>query len=206
MTGGGQQKQQPIRHCITCRGFGHTSTFYPTKRTTTAAAFIMVIDEDDTPQKYMCSFIDMSENRCIPPPNFNTTPEYWMEGPMEIVDEASMTLLDVKTVDFPLLNNILHPSTKLEVILTASTTTVTKDIITEEIQPPSFTIVDAKVADELTSPVWTVTTTNNNREMMTIIDLGVVKVVVTRRTIEAAGFNWEPGSDVKFIKDDGSLY
>ena len=202
-TGGSQQKHQPIQRCITCRGFGHTSTVCPTKRTATAAAFNMEIDEDDAPQKYTFSFMGMSENRCIPPPNFNTTPEYRTEGPIEIVDEANTTLLDDKTVDFPLLNNILHPRIEPEVIVTA---TATNDIITEEIQPPSFTITDGRVADEPTGPVWTVTTTNNNREMMTIIDSGAVKAVVTRRTIEAARFDWEPGSDVKFIKADGTSY
>jgi hypothetical protein len=163
----------------------------------------MDIEEDDMPQKYTFSFMGMSENRCIPPPNFNTMPEYRVEGAIEIIDETSTTLLDDKTVDFPLLNNILHPSTEPEVIVT---TTVMKDMVAEQIQAPSFIIADAKVADEPTGPVWTVTTTGNNREMMTIIDSGAVKAVVTRRTIEAAGFAWQPGSDVKFVKADGTSY
>ena len=74
------------------------------------------------------------------------------------------------------------------------------------IEQPTFILSTTKVAEEPTGPVWTVTKTMTGKEMMTIIDSGAVKAAVTRKTVEASSSTWTEGSDVKFIKADGTTY
>ena len=114
------------------------------------------------------------------------------------VDEGASLLFAGETIDVELFQNLTQPIRRDEVIEMGE--------LEAQDQLPTFTLSTAKVADEPTGPVWTVTKTMMGNDMMTIIDSGAVKAAVTRRTVEASNSVWTEGSDVKFIKADGTTY
>jgi hypothetical protein len=114
------------------------------------------------------------------------------------VDEGTSLLFAGETIDVELFQNLIQPVARNEVIKTAE--------LEAQMRQPTFTLSTTKVAEESTGPVWTVTKTLSGKEMMTIIDSGAIKAAVTRRTVEASSSTWTEGSDVKFIKADGTTY
>ena len=188
-----QQPQQQIQRCTTYKGFGHASAVCPSKRTQ-ATTGINYDDMDDSEHRYVYTYMGMRENRAIPPPSTRIGHMTFMDD----VDEGASLLFAGETIDMELFQNLTQPVARNEVIATGE--------LEAQVQKLTFTLSTTRVAEEPTGPVWTVTKTTSEKEMMTIIDSGAVKAVVTRKIVEASSCMWTEGSDVKFIKADGTTY
>jgi hypothetical protein len=199
----GSQPRQPqrIQRCKNCSGFGHSSERCSSSRnppssngiTTTAATRLDETDEQYQDENtgpgngtyvntYMGSFVNESDRSpvaCLAEP---------VPGGVELVDE--FTLKDH--------NNSRVPLTTLSMI--NEVLSVTKD------EAVTFSVPSSREATSPTGPMWSVTQTIRNEDMLTIFDTGAVKNAVTRHTVAAVGCKWTDRTDISLVNADSIKY
>jgi hypothetical protein len=164
-----------------------------------AVAGVNYDDLEDSEYRFIYTYMGIRENRVIPrllarDAGDANPPLTFIDD----VDEGASLLFAGETIDVELFQNLTEPIARNEVLETGE--------LEARVQQPTFTLSTTKIAEEPTGPVWTVTKTMSGKEMMTIIASGAVKAAMTRITVEASGSMWTEGSDVKFIKTDGTTY
>jgi hypothetical protein len=216
---GGSKPRPPqrIQRCKSCLCFGNSwercssSNNPPTGMSTagTAAAATRIDQADsDSPEQedtrspastyvytYMGSFVNESQ----PPPiacfsgplaadrgNAGTT-----HG-SELVDELTSTDhgSNLALTTFCMLSNIPANDEMLP-------------ITGEEAQAVGFSVPSSREAPSPTCPMWSVTQTIRNENMLTICDTGAARNAVARHTITAVGSKWSEKVDISFINADG---
>jgi hypothetical protein len=211
---GGQPRQpQRIQRCRNCSGFGHSSercsssnnppTGMSTARTAAAATRVDQansegLDQEDNPEStyvytYMGSFINESQ----PPPIACFGEPVSAAGTArgsELVDEFTLKDHNNSRVPLTTLSMINAISVKDEVL------SVTKD------EAVTFSVPSSREATSPTGPMWSVTQTIRNEDMLTIFDTGAVKNAVTRHTVAAVGCKWTDRTDIAFVNADGIKY
>ncbi|KAI5777647.1 hypothetical protein EDC01DRAFT_635565 [Geopyxis carbonaria] len=123
----------------------------------------------------------------------------------EGVDELFSLLYAEQSVDFPLYNNLSKLPERNEVLTLAGnsdqvTVKVSDSLDMTKLGPP---------ADENPSgPLWTVSSTLKNQDLLTIFDTGAVKAAIPMSTATGTNSVWssETPHPISFIKADGSTY
>jgi predicted aspartyl protease len=111
----------------------------------------------------------------------------------ELVDEFTLTNHNNSRVPLSMINAISAKDDS-EVV------SVTKD------EAVTFSVPSSREATSPTGPMWSVTQTIRNEDMLTIFDTGAVKNAVTRHTVAAVGCKWTDRTDISFVNTDGIKY
>ena len=115
-------------------------------------------------------------------------------GPSELVDELDTGIHNESKVpleSWSMMNTITARDEALSL--------VTKDEVI-------FSMSGKEAAPTPNGPMWSVTQTIRNEDMLTIFDTGAVKNAVTRNTIAAVGCKWTDKVDISFVNAGGVEY